>query len=460
MNIYHLHPLVAGPLDSWAAVFARIAAMDFSHVCLAPPFEPGATGDIFVHATFDRLHPALGFDGPAEQGLELAADLASREGLRLMLDIAPGQVAVDSALRQRQPEWFAPVGADQVADPRRRPRRIDVAIPRFHETVLADAVSDWWIALLGRLTHAGIAGFRCLTLDLVPTSFWRRIVTTFSESLFLAWTPGVIGLKAFAGVGFDLTCSSAGWWDGRASWFLDEQAALREIAPAVASPEPSFLERLAQRLRPDSDIAACYRLALSIAASTGAGLFLPMGFEFATGRRFDSIRASADDMAAAERERPTDLTEDIARAIRLNAGLPSLGRLRPITSPAAPVTALLRSDALIVINPDIIRPAPLGFSLQPLPSAAGLALVVDDDGDAPLAPGEVRILPCHPTRDIPGGELELSRSWAESTRVAVEAVEPGGEFPAKSVVGRDFTVRADVFADGHDVLAADLLWRP
>ncbi|HEY4042026.1 MAG TPA: alpha-1,4-glucan--maltose-1-phosphate maltosyltransferase, partial [Rhodopila sp.] len=152
--------------------------------------------------------------------------------------------------------------------------------------------------------------------------------------------------------------------------------------------------------------------------------------------------------------------EDIARAIRLNAGLPSLGRLRPITSPAAPVTALLRSDALIVINPDIIRPAPLGFSLQPLPSAAGLALVVDDDGDTPLAPGEVRILPCHPTRDIPGGELELSRSWAESTRVAVEAVEPGGEFPAKSVVGRDFTVRADVFADGHDVLAADLLWRP
>src|ERR1700677_2800439 len=77
INIYHLHPLVAGPLDSWQAKFTRIAAMGFSHVCLAPPFEPGGSGDIFVHATFDRLHPSLGFSGTAEQGLMAAADAAS-----------------------------------------------------------------------------------------------------------------------------------------------------------------------------------------------------------------------------------------------------------------------------------------------------------------------------------------------------------------------------------------------
>ena len=90
INVYHLHPLVAGPLETWAAIFTRIAAMGFSHVCLAPPFEPGGSGDIFIHATFDRLHPALGFGGSAEQGIALAADLAARAGLKLMLDIAPG----------------------------------------------------------------------------------------------------------------------------------------------------------------------------------------------------------------------------------------------------------------------------------------------------------------------------------------------------------------------------------
>ncbi len=143
VNIYHLHPLVAGPLSAWAPVFARIAAMGFSHVCLAPPFEPGGSGDIFVHSTFARLHPALEFAGTADQGLSVMSELTTESGLGLMLDIAPGQVAVDSALRQQEPDWFAPNGSDQIADPRRPPRRVDVAVPRFGQTALADAESDW-----------------------------------------------------------------------------------------------------------------------------------------------------------------------------------------------------------------------------------------------------------------------------------------------------------------------------
>jgi starch synthase (maltosyl-transferring) len=456
-NIYHLHPLVAGPLQTWPATFARIAAMGFTHVCLAPPFVPGASGDIFVHATLDRLHPALRFDGPADKGIELAADMAARANLRLMLDIAPGQIAIDAPLRQHHPDWFSPAAHGQLADPRQKPHRVGVAAPRFSQTTVADALSDWWIERLTRLTRAGIAGFRCLTLDLVPASFWRRVITAFPDCLFLAWTPGVTGLHDFAGAGFDLTCSAAGRWDGRASWFLDEQAALRDVAPALVSPEPSFLDRLAQHLAPGADVADAYRLALRIAAATGSGLFLPMGFEYATSRRFDSTRASPADMEAAQQERPADLSDDIAAAIRTTVELPPADRLRSITSPAAPVTAWLRSDTLILINPDIVRAASPGFSLAPL---FGTTLSAIGDPGTPLRPGEVRILKCRPTRDIQGGSLTLTRPWAEATRIAVEAVEPGGDFPAKTVAGRDFTVSADIFGDGHDVLAADLLWQP
>jgi starch synthase (maltosyl-transferring) len=454
IHVYHLHPLVAGPLQTWGASFARIAAMGFDHVCVAPPFEPGGSGDIFIHATFDRLHPALLFDGPAEQGIGLAAEMADRVGLRLMLDIAPGQVAVDSPLRQRHYDWFASAGSGAVADPRRRPHRTDVAVPHFGPAV--DAVADWWIELLTRLTRVGVAGFRCLTLNLVPPPFWRRLTAPFPETVFLAWTFGVAGLRDFAGVGFGLTCCPAGCWDGRASWFLDEQEALREVAPALASPEPSFLDRLAQRLPPDANVVDCYRLALGIAAATGAGLFLPMGFEYSTGRRFDAARASPADMEAIRRDMPADLSGEIAAAIRLIAELPPAEGLRPITSPAARVTGLLRSDRLVLINPDIVRPAAPGFSLAPLP---GTALSVVGDPGTALRPGEVRILKCRPTEAIPGGGPALTRPAAEATRIAVEAVEPDGRFPAKTVVGQDFTVSADIFGEGHDVLAADLLWQ-
>lgn len=459
-NVYHLHPLVAGPLHTWARTFARIAAMGFSHVCLAPPFQPGGSGDIFVHGTFDHLHPALQFGGSAERGLSLAADLAARVGLKLMLDIAPAQIAIDAPMRQRQPDWFSPAGSGRFADPRRQPQRPDVAVPYFRQTALADAVSDWWIELLGHLTQAGIVGFRCLTLDLVPTSFWRRIAASLPDALLLAWTPGVSSVQDLAGIGFDLTVSSAAWWDGRSSWFLDEQAALRDVAPALASPEPSFLHRLAQRLPPGADVPEAYRLSLQIAAATGAGLFLPMGFEYATSRRFDSVRAAPADIEAAQRETPADLSDDIAAAIRMNMDLPPRAGLRPVTSPAASVPAFLRADNLVLINPDIVRPASVEFPLAPLPSTVGTALSAVGNIDMPLRPGEVRILRCRRTPYAAGGGLELSPAWAASTRIAVEAVDPGGEFTNKTVIGRDVTISADVFGDGHDVLSADLLWRP
>src|SRR5215471_3897595 len=47
-------------------------------------------------------------------------------------------------------------------------------------------------------------------------------------------------------------------------------------------------------------------------------------------------------------------------------------------------------------------------------------------------------------------------------RVAIEAVSPeidAGRFPAKRVPGESVTVEADVFADGHDAVAAAVLFR-
>ena len=342
-NIYHLHPLVAGPLAMWPATFARIAAMGFSHVCLAPPFEPGASGDIFIHATFDKLHKALAFNGSADQGIALAADFAARAGLSLMLDIAPAHIAVDSPLHQHHANWFSSADGDGVADPRRLPRQLDVAIPRFGQTDLAEAGADWWSQLLARLTRNGVSGFRCLTLNQVPAVFWRRLIASCPQALFLAWTPGVAKPRDFVGVGFDLTCTSAGWWNGRAPWFLDEHAVLRDVAPVLASPEPSFLDRLVQHLSPDVDIASAYRLALRVAAATGSGLFLPMGFEYAADRRYDGARASPADIEVAQQEASIDLSDDVTAAIAMNVELPAVDRIRRVTSPA---NAVDRADAV------------------------------------------------------------------------------------------------------------------
>ncbi|MDR4308317.1 alpha-1,4-glucan--maltose-1-phosphate maltosyltransferase [Chelatococcus sambhunathii] len=61
--------------------------------------------------------------------------------------------------------------------------------------------------------------------------------------------------------------------------------------------------------------------------------------------------------------------------------------------------------------------------------------------------------------------LKASSEAADATqrpRIAIEAVTPavdGGRFPVKTIVGRAVTVEADIFADGHEVLKAEVLWR-
>ena len=47
-------------------------------------------------------------------------------------------------------------------------------------------------------------------------------------------------------------------------------------------------------------------------------------------------------------------------------------------------------------------------------------------------------------------------------RIAIEAVTPsvdGGRFAVKTIVGREIVVEADIFADGHEVLRAEIVWR-
>ena len=65
---------------------------------------------------------------------------------------------------------------------------------------------------------------------------------------------------------------------------------------------------------PGGDVAVAYRFGLRLAAAAANGLFIPMGFEYATRRPFDAALAGPEDLQRARDEAPFDLTADIASA--------------------------------------------------------------------------------------------------------------------------------------------------
>jgi starch synthase (maltosyl-transferring) len=481
-RLYHLHPLVAGPLPEWPAHFERCREMGFDAVCIAPPFVPGASGDIFITADHDALHPALGWAGSADEGIAQIARRAAEHDLRIWLDLSIDQVAADAPMRRRQESWFASGDSGAPLSPLRGVRRLDVAYARMQQTDVAEAMAGWWGERLSRLAQAGVSGFRCLDPERVPAAFWRRIIGTLKSCDFLAWTPGVerSALPRLEGLGFHHTCSSLAWWDGRAPWFVDEYELLRRIAPPMASPEPSFFDRRAARVPPGIDPTAAYRFAVQLAASIGSGMFVPMGFEYAARRPFDAALAGPEDLRRARDEASGDILHEIAVANALMKQVAEYqvdGEVRQLTTTGDAVTALLRTNApdirlasrgvLVLLNPDLARSAAVDLPLSPLPPQAGAAFVVQgpaEGHDAPMAPGEVRTLACASTEPVVRplvSDEDLQPARMAAQRIGIEAVQPqvpGGSFALKRVVGEEVAVSADIIADGHEVLAAELLW--
>jgi starch synthase (maltosyl-transferring) len=99
-------------------------------------------------------------------------------------------------------------------------------------------------------------------------------------------------------------------------------------------------------------------------------------------------------------------------------------------------------------------------AIAPAPALPGFAREI---AVRPIASREVDVAVWRRTQAVRAPALVEAGEAAGEPRLVVEQITPGvddGLFPVKRVVGEPVTVTAAVFADGHEQLAAELLWRP
>ena len=494
-RLYLLHPLLVGALPAWDAAFARVASLGFDAALLAPVFAPGPSGNIFHLSDPDAPHPILEAPGDAFATLETLAGKAKAAGLALHLDIVLDRVAEGGAMQARHPEWFATESLTAPPDPRQAPPERGTAQARWDDPAVAEALGAWWEERLRRFAAAGIAGFRCDLPTRVPNAVWQRLTAALPQARFLAWTAGIPAsdLPALAGAGFAALFDSLGWWDVEGAWLVEEAARLAALGPVISTVEAPFGPRLAAR---DADAWTAERAArrhLDVAAGIGAGLLVPMGFEYGARRPLDAARDRPGDWDWLRRQAGFDLSDGL-RAANAAIAARSLSRaeLRPLSGPGAPVTALLRAAAadvrsataatLVLANPDLRRGASVALASL-LPAAGGgftrfrpvlpaTGEVLGPTATVQLAPGEVRLFEAEAPRPIlaaaPAADAALAPAAdaaleaARQPRIGIEAIAPTvdeGRFPVKRIVGEVVEVSCDLICDGHDTLGAALLWR-
>jgi starch synthase (maltosyl-transferring) len=440
-------------------------SLGFDSVLSAPLYRRSARGSVFSSGDFGSVDPALGLGGAIEDVIATLARAADERGLNLLLDLS-----VEAPLLLSE-------GRSIALDPRLAPQQpYHGAVPDDEKQQLIQA----WKARLARLVKSGVRGFRCLGLALFTPDEWQQLISatklTAPETRFFAFTPGTDfvlrgGLRDH---GFDGSFSSFGWWDLKEGWFLEEYRLQQPLGCQITFPEAPFARRLAHGTQGRELLERRSVRAMRLAAWIGDGILVPMGFEYGavlpldptygdgaglralrTGCLFDiSAEIRAANAAVAERTsgRSTDL--------QLNADVG--GSVTVFARPNRRQIDASSKAHLAVVNRDLRKAATMPRrALREIASP-----FIPREGEASLSrlsPGEMRLIEALATEPIETKKGQISIEDAvKAPRLAIETITPqidGGRFPVKRIVGDIVTIEADIFADGHDVLAASLLYR-
>lgn len=492
-RIYNLFPPLVGSVARWIDEVPRIAALGFDWVWLNPVHYPGFSGSLYAIKDYRRMNPLFSEAEPDSALGEFVA-AANGHGLKVMMDLVINHASKDALLIAEHPDWFArtPDGAlksPSVIDPDDPAKltvwgdlaEIDYGRPEHHPAMVAH-----WGALVRHWASLGIAGFRCDAAYRVPAELWAAVIAEGRQAVrgavFAAETLGCSteAIAALHRAGFDLLFNSAKWWDFHAPWLLEQYDLLRGIAPSVAFPESHDTERLAVEVAGRGDAEAWYRLWARFTAFFSAGWMIPMGFEWGATHKLDVVATRPE-----HREPPRfDLTDLIAELNREKAASPALNQEGPqkrLTADDATAVVLLRltpdgrDAALLAMNTDWRGPCTLNLAelvedkapeagrfVSALPARLTLAPL-----DARTWIGRAGVLRAAAERAValpavheaaPLGPLPQ----VHAPGIVILAVEPsvdGGRWPVKREVGDVLEVTADILKDGHDLLAARVLWR-
>ena len=454
-RIYYLHPRLTAGGSGWEEQVGRAQNLGFDHILLGWPFAEGR--DLF--ATTDVTQIA-----GAETSSRLAplGDACAKAGMTFWMDLAVLRAEAEGALAAHlQSCWRAAHRAG--LDPRTDLRRPSIEAA-FDDADARPRLIEFWQQQLGLWRDIGIGGVRCHEALALPNDVWRELLAPVRiaapEFQAFGWMPEATAEQRSAACEIFDAVSAPIAAGASASTLVEAHQALEPGRLLIGCPEDPFAARSPATAPVSAERAR--QSAVMSAALLADGWLMPMGFEH--GLEIPFIHAEPEDLVP-----QSGSVGPLVKAIRAaneGAAAQPMGQdrsLRVLSEAGASPIILRRADGaatLTLLNADPINTATFEARLP----VAGLGLTPSETEPVTVPPAWGAVLALEATAPVrsPAPATPEDRDEQEAARIAIESVSPsveGGRFAAKRSAGESVLVSADIFSDGHEVLAADVLWR-
>lgn len=458
-RLYYLHPWIG--LDiGWDEAARAAQELGFSHILLGWPF--GSPADLLLTQDLGRIAGEA-----ADERLSALAGTCRELGLELWIDLTIARAAAGGVLAQDQPDlWHRPQASG--LDPRSLTNP-EATQARFDHAPERERLAAFWAERVMAWQRLGICGVRYHEAGTLPLDISAAILGPARDRgpfEAFGWMDGA------SPEGFSAAADLFDWISPRTDFVGEDPAGLIEAshtasrnggAGLIGVVGHPFSARSPAR-RPGDWIRRA-EIACATAALLADGWLMPMGFEYGIESPFQ--HAAPEDFAVA-RAGTADLRGSVqgvnaqASALELDPD----GQMRPLRL-SERVSVVLRqgevtAPRLLVINRDPVNAFP--FAIEAQTARLGLSPARASEV-LQLPPASAASVDLRPTQPVLAAEpVPLpQRATVARDRIAIEGVQPvadGGRFPVKRCIGDIVTVTADIFGDGHEVLAAELRWKP
>ena len=425
-SIFCFDPKLVGNVSSWDVHLDRAVALGFTHAL---------------------------FEGPADELLPEFLQRCNARKLKPLADLKIDSVSASGAIRNEglTPQVLPLAGFDRSGDPADYEHLISACKP-----------------VVDRLIASGLAGIRCHSSFPLPLGTWKSIIRDRelpADWITIGWMFGLQRSEMIAALNvFSFIPSSTAWWDGSSSWLLEEYNEVRPYGRLLAFPHDPLIRRRSP-IDPQARFSEC-SFRISTSASLADGWLMPMGYEH--GVMSSDLRhyTAPKDYEQLIEGSQLDLSQQIAEANRQQKMLAGAApRMRQITHNSH-LTTIHRPDRdgpghMVAINADSRSVT----AEEIRRSSARIGAAIGKAPEQTLEARSVVVVELRPAEPIlpKSSEVPSVDAAVASPRIAIERITPvvdEGAYAAKRSVGDVVRVEADIFSDGHDVLAAELTWKP